>query len=75
MSGGELFRIITIIIITITIILIIIIISIIKIMIIIIKDGTNIVHEEEEGANTAGPDGGWDDLNDDCEEQREPGFS
>ena len=45
------------------------------IIIMIIKDGTNIVHEEEEGANTAGPDGGWDDLNDDCEEQREPGFS
>ena len=67
MSHADEIKLIPIIIITITILMIIIIM--------IIKDGTNIVHEEEEGANTAGPDGGWDDLNDDCEEQREPGFS
>ena len=66
MSHADEIKLIPIIIITITILMIIIM---------IIKDGTNIVHEEEEGANTAGPDGGWDDLNDDCEEQREPGFS
>ena len=39
------------------------------------NDGTHIVHEEEESANTAGPNSGRHDLNDNGEEQRKPGFS
>ena len=38
-------------------------------------DGSHIIHEEEEGADRAGPNGGRDDLDDNCEEQREPGLS